>query len=347
MNKKVKKKPILAFVDHPFHKKTRSSFFIREILKKKFTIKNFWSENINYKCLIKFDNIFFWQVFLNFNNLIKLKKKNIIWAPMYDSLAIFDKNIFKICKIFNNVKILSFTDEINKICSNEKIKFLSLKYMIKPVKSNFSNKINIFFWYRGEVKITDWISQINKYDYNKIYYYNLPDPCYSGEKLSKKFKDKYKISVINGNYKSSNEFYQKTLKKCQVYIAPRKREGIGMSIIEAMSLGKYLIGYNENTLNQYIKNNKLGMFIKSNLINLDKNYIRLNTKYRYNYYKKIYRLWNVKKKKIYPFFQKKNVNAFKKKKNLNYFRLLTNNYFFTLNRKIINTALILRKNFFF
>jgi hypothetical protein len=343
LQSKIIRKPLLAFVDHPFHVKTRSSVFIREILKKKYTVKNFWSENIHYKCLVKFEYIFFWQSFISFNNLKKLEKKKIVWAPMYDALTNFDKNIFKICKIFNNVKVLSFSDEISKICRKEKIKFLNLKYMIRPLKVDFSNKINIFFWYRGEIKITDWITNLNKYDYNKIYYYNLPDPSYSSEKLSREFKDKYKIKVINGNYKISNKIYLNIVKNCQVYICPRKKEGIGLSIIEAMSLGKYMIGYNRNTLNQYIKNNKLGLFIDNNPINLNKNYINSTNNYRYYFYKKIFKQWNLQKKKINIFIKSNNQTNLIKIKNVNYIRLIINNYLFFFKREIINILLNIKK----
>ena len=43
------------------------------------------------------------------------------------------------------------------------------------------------------------------------------------------------------------------IKKKFNFVAPRIKEGIGMSNIEAMSNSKYIIGFNENTLNQYLK----------------------------------------------------------------------------------------------
>ena len=49
----------------------------------------------------------------------------------------------------------------------------------------------------------------------------------------------------------------KLVKYSDVFISPRKQEGIGMSFLEAMSLGKYIIAINDSTMNEYILNKKL------------------------------------------------------------------------------------------
>ena len=51
---------------------------------------------------------------------------------------------------------------------------------------------------------------------------------------------------------------------------PKKTRGIGMSFLEALSMGKYLISKKETTMNEYINNQDIGIF----LINtVNKNYL--------------------------------------------------------------------------
>ena len=77
----------LLFVDHDYHKKTKSSDFFRKILKKNFLLQDYWVDKKLKldKKIYEYENIFFWQIFPPLKILRKLKNKNITWAPMYDS----------------------------------------------------------------------------------------------------------------------------------------------------------------------------------------------------------------------------------------------------------------------
>jgi hypothetical protein len=74
----------IAFIDLEFHKKTKSSIFFQEILKKHFNVSLFY-ENERKKYLnSNLDKYIFRQVIPDFLDLIKLKNKQIIFIPMYD-----------------------------------------------------------------------------------------------------------------------------------------------------------------------------------------------------------------------------------------------------------------------
>ena len=77
----------LAFIDHHYHKKTKSGDFIKKLLENKFNVDHYWlskDEKIPEK-LTKYKNYFFFQIFPSLKSLNKLKGKNIVWAPMFDS----------------------------------------------------------------------------------------------------------------------------------------------------------------------------------------------------------------------------------------------------------------------
>ena len=46
--------------------------------------------------------------------------------------------------------------------------------------------------------------------------------------------------------------YLSLFEKCNVFIAPRKKEGIGITIVEAISKGMFVVGYNDSTMNEYV-----------------------------------------------------------------------------------------------
>ena len=99
-----------------------------------------------------------------------------------------------------------------------------------------------------------------------------------------------------------------TMKKCNVFISPRKKEGIGIAMVEAISRGMYVVGYNDSTMNEYIKDNKIGfIFDKNTKDKINSSNITQNYDYRKNYSKKSYNRWIDEKEKIIPLLKKENI----------------------------------------
>ena len=138
------KKQQLAFIDHSFHFKTRSGDFLRNIFKIKYIIKDFWIDrNFQFnKKIFDYDNIFFFQILAPINILNKIKHKNLIWAPMYDSPHYpigFSSLLWRISEYFG-IKILSFSKKLTNNISKYNISYLDLMYFVKPQKKKKKRK---------------------------------------------------------------------------------------------------------------------------------------------------------------------------------------------------------------
>lgn len=53
--------------------------------------------------------------------------------------------------------------------------------------------------------------------------------------------------------------YLERLSKCGIVIAPRRKEGIGMTFLEAMAMGKCVVAYDDATMNEYIEDGETGV----------------------------------------------------------------------------------------
>ena len=302
MHNKIKKKR-LTFVDIDFHKKTKSGNFLYEIFSKKFYTNLLWVKSKNKKFIFDpvsknlKENIFFFQYLPDLISLFKLRHKKIFWAPMYDDIK--KKNYFFWSLLsFFNIKIVSFSRKVNQICNKHKLNFIYIKYFpnFKKLKNKkIKNKFSIFFWYRGSVKIFDWINCINKKQVKEINYFNLKDPNFLNEKITNDMKKDYRIKFFQGHFGKKDHLYRKLVRKSDIYVAPREREGIGHSFLEAISLGKYIICKNEETMNEYITSKKIGIFFNQKL-NI-KDLINFS-KVRENYMKKLSEDWNKNKIKL-------------------------------------------------
>ena len=314
------KKKRLAYIDYWSHKTTRSGDFLREILNKEYEIVNFWwrpNEIINIKEIDKFDTIFFFHAIFPHQILKKFKNKKIMWAPMYDALNFtnpFFASIF--WKQMSNlgIKILMFSDKIKDSLGHEDIKTLKLSYFIKPTSLSFDNdeKINIFFWNRGRIQLKDWLNFFDKKHISQIVYFPNPDQRSSNlyfkipHDSDRKLQGEYNIKYIDKQFLPKEE-YLALIEKCNVFIAPRKKEGIGLTIVEAISKGMYIVGYNDSTVNEYITDKRIGFLYDDNTITkINPIDILKNYSYRKNFAETNYRKWCLDKKKIIPLLQEEN-----------------------------------------
>ena len=304
----------LAFVDYWHHKYTRSGDFLRNILSEEFEITNFWwkpKEKFPIQELSSFKNIFFFHVMFPYQAMRTFLNKKILWAPMYDALIFknkFEKKIFWRQISLLGIKVLEFSKKISESIDGENIELLKLKYYIKSEQIyNYrkDNKIRVFFWDRGQIKIDDWIKLFDLNQIDKIIYYPMVDPS---RKIVNKIENypKEKIEIINKKFLPKNE-YLELMKNCNVFIAPRRKEGIGMSIVEAISKGMYIVGYNEATMNEYITNDKIGYLFGKNSKNLNLNNILNFYDFRLNEAQLNYKNWISKKDEIIPFFKKNKI----------------------------------------
>ena len=311
----VKKK--LAFVDHNYHKKTRSGDFLREIFSEHFIIDDYWwslsEETKLIKYLKNYENIFFFQMLIPSYDLLKLKGRNLMWAPMYDNLP-FDWKYWQKIK-YTNIKLLCFSKKVKSHADKLGCQNIGLKYFIRPKETEFKTPqktLNIFFWYRNDLKLNDWIGLFDLNNINKIIYFDSPDPGKKSEQIDKIILNKYKIKLVKKSFLPKTQYIE-YVKNCDVFISPRKQEGIGMGFLEAISMGKYIVSNDDSTMNEYITDKKIGFLInKKKEKSIDHNDIINGVNYRIQFANNGYLQWLKQKNEIINFFSK---NLNKKKRN--------------------------------
>lgn len=315
MNSKQKNKKKAVFIDNPFHKKTLSTIFVKEILSKEFELTELWyyswkggeRVDLDYLNKEKFHTVFFFQMVPPLSYLKRSKCKNIVWFPMYDQQENEHYSSY-IPYLGLNMKIFSFS---KKLCDNLKKAGLDCyyyKYHPKPVDTpsldNESKKV--FFWMRRSP--IDWSivkKLLGKNKIERVIIKMTPDPNQKLNPPSKEDIVKYNIQIID--HWLDKEEYNKLLSSCNIFIAPRPSEGIGISFIEALSKGMCVIAPDNSTMNEYIIHNKNGLLYDlknpkeldlSNLTEICKNTIKKA--------KEDYESWEKTKDNILNDIQQKN-----------------------------------------
>ncbi|MEI8061185.1 MAG: glycosyltransferase [Candidatus Berkelbacteria bacterium] len=261
----------IAFVDHSFHKKTYSGDFLRNIFLHKYQLDNYWDESwtggprVRKSILAKYSNLVYFQLLNPYLDLRDLKT-SVIWAPMFDSETVnrlrLDRtvyykllsqlNLFVVCfskKLFLRLKLLGFRCQYFQYFMNPED---------FPAVDDYKTK-RVFFWDRGAINFDDVKKIIGQQKIDQLVLMVNPDPGMNNKLPTKNDIKKYNIKIINGH--ASQQKYRQLLQKSNIFIAPRRKEGIGMSFLEAMTFGQCIIAFNESTMNEYIESGKNGILV--------------------------------------------------------------------------------------
>lgn len=303
----------IAFIDHSFHKKTKSSNFFLDLLKEKYKVDvyydTYWIDKIVFDFEIlsnkEYNAVIFWQINYNIKNLRKIKCQNIIYIPMYDDFVL-NTIIPFYWKQFSSVKFISYSKTLHDYLLAKGLDSLYIKYFpeMKETRIMDLEDLTAFFWYRVEAINWEMIKKfITPSSFKKIYIQNHPDPAQKQLEISKEDIEKYNIEFI-GWFKNKED-YLNIIKHIDVYFAPRVYEGIGLSFLEVMSYGKFIVAFNKPTMNEYILQGKNGFLYDSRMSNKidfskinQKEIWQINKQYRQEYLNSINEIFNLIEKPI-------------------------------------------------
>ncbi|KZL90195.1 glycosyltransferase [Clostridium magnum] len=268
----------IAFIDHSFHMKTLSSNFFVEILKNKgINVECLWDDSwrggkpvVLDDIVDKYDAFIFWQQSAFSSKPLYKYNSNITFIPMLDNFG-SDKELQhsrNFWKDYAGTKTLCFSKALDNACLSHGLASKHVMYYPDPkdyVVNNCFDDIRGFFWERTPDQISwDVIKNyIIKEDFKSIHIHAACDPGSKGKVISK--KDILDYNITTSKWFESRKEYNELLRQYQVYFAPRKSEGIGLSYLEAMAMGKCIVAPNYGTMNDYILNGINGVLYELNV----------------------------------------------------------------------------------
>ncbi|MDM8554073.1 glycosyltransferase [Desulfococcaceae bacterium HSG7] len=306
----------LAYIDHSFHIKSTATLFLINILKKYYEVEIFWDEfyssglrvDLGKIAAQKFDTLILFQQLdvYTIDELESLNCDNIILIPMYDACFGYSDEYWL---VYRNFKFINFSKTLHLKLKKLGIVSVYFQYFLNPVISKQQNqnftKLNGFFWQRtGDITWNQIKTIVKKTDFNKIHIHTAVDPPgYPIVLPSKHETEKYNVTV--SDWFPEKDDYFKLISDTNVFFAPRPHEGIGMSFIEAMTMGQCVVAPDNPTMNEYITHGVNGLLYDPkaprSLDFSDIETLSVNAK-KYMY--KGYRKWIKSEKKLIRFIDK-------------------------------------------
>ncbi|MCL1902678.1 MAG: glycosyltransferase [Alphaproteobacteria bacterium] len=255
----------MLFIDCEFHKKTKSVDFLVDIMKKDFDCDVMYDDcmetrtkfDISKYDFKKYDHVVFFQLLPTSRDLRKINHRSMFWFPMENIGFISKGRLRRRCR---KLKIINFTKIGHKRCTELGGKSLPVQFFIKPGEFTPGDKSKVFFWQRvTDINIRNVARVLPDDTKLSIHLHTAIDPWHSYVQPRADMERKFNITYSEWFPNKSD--LTDVIKGAGIYIAPRKMEGIGMSFLEAMSMGKAVIAHDASTMNEYIENGVNGYLV--------------------------------------------------------------------------------------
>lgn len=304
----------LLYIGHTYHNKTKSTQFLKDILSEEYQITyfNFDPYTDNYEKFkelngSRYDVVVLFQIMPSINALKKYMQFNKgVFFPMYDYYEGLGRLETPLWEEYKDFQIICFAKKMHDDLKAVGFSSKYIQYFPKPLKvTNMGDEHSCFLWQRVSCINIQTVQRVfKKFKLSHIHVHKATDP---GHQFVEAPADLKKIVSYSLWYGKKEEM-QKDIQKSAFYMAPRVHEGIGMSFLEAMALGRCVIAPNEPTMNEYIQNGKTGFLYEMKDVRaLEINNVRKIQENTLSYMKKGYQVWEKEKRNILKWLQEEPV----------------------------------------
>jgi len=296
----------MVFIDHSYHNKTKSSEFILEYLRKFYDVEtvadgSWQGEKFPDLSFVdeSYHAVIFWQSIPPKEVLNNIKNENIVFFPMYDGIP----RDFVFWNNYYDLKIISFSKSLHKLLVKWGLDSLYIQFFPKPGDFLPGKKDEIFFWQRLTRINIEVIKKLFKQGMFAIHIHKAVDP--GQDFIQPGENDEKEFSITYSDWFEDRNYMLDMIKEKGVYVAPREMEGIGMSFLEAMEMGKAVVAADNPTMNEYIEHGKTGyLFDLDNPKKIDFSDIENVQKNTYKFMKEGFENWEKNKYKIIDFIKR-------------------------------------------
>lgn len=200
-------------------------------------------------------------------NIMELTKSKVCWIPMLDQARGYDQEWWD--ALPKNLRVVSFSEEVRQKAEGAGLQHLRLKYYLSPdmfKKAEWQKERALFYWNRVGLVGPDFLRKMCRIlEVDVLYFRRRLDPGWNQKydyALDQKM-GKTKVVELSFDGKDGHDQYMHYLNKSNIFIAPRRYEGVGLTLIEALAKGCAVFANDAPTMNEYIIHMENGYLFSS------------------------------------------------------------------------------------
>ncbi len=301
-----------AYIDHSYHKITKSTKFFMDLLSGEYDVDLFWDESWNNGPPAplekiaegRYDAVIFFQTMYPPYITDMLNCENILFIPMYDNIHAWGDSFWT--QYRGKARFICFSKTLYDRLTGLGLHSKYVQYFIPPhgdIAPLDFKSLKGFFWQRCHDITWRHVRRLMKDGgFSGFHLHGAVDPGFEFYPPSPRETKKYNIQTTSW-FQSGRDF-KKVLGGCNVFFASRQFEGIGMSFIEAMTLGHCVVAPDSPTMNEYIIHGETGLLYDINNIKpLDFNNAGAMGRRARDYCAEGYRRWDNQKGELMEYIR--------------------------------------------
>ena len=256
----------IAYVDHSFHRTTRSTEFLPQMLQRHgHVVDHYWDDAWQGGKSVDWSEVSSHDVVIMFQSYcpppassFRQAHPNVVYIPMFDQFSFWRGPVLNLSTFwepFQGSKVLNFSNALHCMTTGFGIASHVVRYYqpVPTLPQPPRPGLHGFFWLRRDAELP-WQTirrLIENVRFDSFHIHLATDPGTPSPRLPSA------EDIAQHNITASTWFEKKAdldalMEQANVYFAPRLEEGIGQSFLEAMSRGQCVVAPNLGTMNEYI-----------------------------------------------------------------------------------------------
>jgi hypothetical protein len=250
----------IAFCGHSHHRTTGSSGFVLELLRERGAVEVLWDDAWRNGAALDlapvlgggFDAVVVWQMEDVALRLAGAGLGNVTFFPMYDGCHARPDAFWR---ALAPLKVVCFSSTLHEHVQRLGVRSRFARYFPEPDPARRASGepgLAGYFWQRQQdVTWATVRALLGDARFERFTLQGAVDPGY-GVLVAPSAEDAARFSIRRTGWFPSRAEALTELARHNVYFAPRLREGIGMSFLEAMAMGFLVVAPDRPTMNEYI-----------------------------------------------------------------------------------------------
>ena len=252
----------LLYICHSYHYKTRSNRFLVELLSPYFEITEFGYDPYSdtdaaYAELPSghFDVVLCFQILPPRDVLERyISFTSGVFFPMFDAGPAAEDHRWVEYKDF---LIVNFSRTMHERCLYDGLNSRYIQYFPQPGEVTDEGRVDsLFFWHRVEYIGMHTVHRL--FEGTGVRHIHLHDALDPGQKDATSH-EVWDVDITRTSWFDDKAALLAAMQESALYMAPRPTEGIGMSFLEAMALGRCVVAPDLPTMNEYIRHGENGI----------------------------------------------------------------------------------------
>lgn len=249
----------VAFIGHSYHRTTRSTVFFIDALRRRADVELLWDESWLGKPALDLarvvDGDYDAVVVFQTQRIVPALTRsvaNVTFIPMYDAAHDLPDDYWK---RIARAKVLSFSSTLHERLHRLRVRSRYVQYFPDPAafpRAREGAELHGYFWQRkDDVTWATLRPLLGDTPFRRFTLHQALDPD-AGALVAPSAEDAQRFGIRMTDWFPDRGAATADLATHNVYFAPRLREGIGQSFLEAMAMGFLVVAPDHPTMNEYL-----------------------------------------------------------------------------------------------